>query len=505
MSAHGQDGLARWLAAAFSALAIVTESSAQLGTRMDSRIGTQAIDTWTAMGEKPMAMTPDGSLVVWTERHKFGNGCGLTMQRLSMIRGDGTGFRVLLDDAQLEALSPAPPGFSTRIISLAVSGDGATVAFGWPTVLDSSCNKSSPIRMHLLDIVSGEIHELEPDATIGVGNVSFSDDGERIAYWVWRQTEVEHVTALRSGPAEYAKDIVTTLTTGELGANFRGMLTGDGRSLVFAASESVLLDAPTEVYRLDLESGRLVKLSPAPLPAPVNVSASSDGKRVVYSRLVDSTGVSIYGVDGDGTDLHVVHEGSLFGSAVITRDGEWVFFKAKDPLPSTTHGVYRVAFGGGVAERLAYAIPEPIFTSGEIKIPVNGTGSRLAHRAFTSGDDPLTVAYFGDPVLTSYGTPAAGETMHVDVGGAAGSPWLLLASLHDSVLRTPWGVLYLHPDRLLPIAAGTTQAPWNIATESFVIPPAATLSGAIVHLQAMVWDGGPYGGHLTNRTTLAFP
>ncbi len=447
-----------------------------------------------------IALVPDGSAAWFMEL--LPAVCSGGAERLSGVLGDGSGYRVLLDAGGVEALHP--DNVSTRVVELAVSGDGNTLAALIPDSL-SGCSAGLPFHVWLIDTQTGDAAELSPGWPGGITFPSFSDDGERITYVATDAIGRYVMTASRSTPISYDKDVEVLFAPGDLGVSYVSLLSGDGQSLLLAAYQGFTVDDLGYLYRYHLPTGRLLKLVDEQVHFLETMGISRDGRRVIYGLHSDPYSPQpVFGVAGDGSDLHVVTPTHLFGSSTLSRDGKWVYYT--DMSEDFSFWTWRVPWEGGEPEIVGaafYNTESPI-----TKYALSADGALLALR-----DDydaylvpkPLTLIRFGQRWLTTYGPETPGQPLHCDVGGPPGAPFTLFGSLWEAEQRTPFGVLGLEPSRLTVLGQGTIAGPDNVVTVPFDVPDDPALLDVAYHFQALVGGGaGSLKAGLTNSTTVTF-
>ncbi len=449
-------------------------------------------------------MAADTGLVAFSEKLNVGS-CASAPGRIALVNVDGTGYRVLLDYLDLQALWPTE--HPSRVGSIRLSADGRCLAFVWGQFPDGQCLHAPPWHAYLVDTATAEVVELAPEAPVtgfGVTNVSMSRNAERVVY---RTTEMDgHHVFLATRAVDGSHDFssaVELLAPGDFGGiGYVARISADGRSLVFSTPELFLVDAMSEVFVMDLATGVTTRVSDKPLPGIFAVDISADGSRVVYEHVAifQTLPGAVYAVNADGTGHHLVSDASHYGAVTITADGLWVLFN--EVGEEYCCDVVRVPWGGGEREFVSQAFYS---TKEQLPLAVGFGGDAYAHRRIyttPTGLHPLTLVRFESPVLYTYGVAEVGEPLGIDVGAPAGSPYVVYMSLHDGLWRTPFGPLYLEPSRLEPLAFGFTEAPTNSGIHIFDVPELDGLAGLSVWFQAAVCP--PEGGmpELTNATTI---
>jgi len=455
-----------------------------------------------------VAMTPDGNQIVLLE-HIVVGGCTTDPKKLVLQRVDGADRQVLLTGPQLDALIKDSTKGSS-VVQITLSGDGRTAALLLPDELNvGSCLQFVPWHIWLLDLETGAVEEIDPAggaSGYGIVGATFSDDGERLLYERITATAHELVVADRTTTTRYDTNLKIVQSSGDFGVGLNGIITGDGKRCVYIGTDVYVFPTKCHVYVLDIDTGRLKRVTSDTFPNLVNISASRDGSRIIFTELGDDpSGRSIYGINADGSGLHVVAEGAKHDTATLSRDGHWVFF-ASDQY-GTYSGILRVPFEGGTPERVGSS-----FFNGYVvnpQLPISSDGRLLAYRInllASALKSPLAVVALDEPRLSVYGDPELGQALICDVGAPTGTTCTLLASLFGATQRTPWGVLGLHPGRIEVLSTGVTVGPANIASQSIPVPNDAALLGYTLHLQALVLDGfGPKGGRLTNHVAVELP
>jgi len=94
--------------------------------------------------------------------------------------------------------------------------------------------------------------------------VSFSDDGDRIAYHAWDTDGIHVFVADRTTTTSYTTGIVQVPAPGPIGVGFWSMLSGDGTTFAFAAGPNLLSTSGRRVYVLERSSCRRWSSTPGP-------------------------------------------------------------------------------------------------------------------------------------------------------------------------------------------------------------------------------------------------
>lgn len=434
-----------------------------------------------------ISMSPDGETILFVE-----TGAGHcsnpfpTFQRLSTIKPDGTGYRVVVDENTILGLWPNGPTFINR---LALSGDGNHAAFSWPGSY-SDCTPTASSETLLVDVASGQATPFSFNGQ-PVGFVSFSDDGTKMAFKGFDPATGSWGFYLANPDGTGA----TKFLDGIPWCSSLGVLSGDGTKYLFLGINNCICPCGTDVFLHDIVSGTTLQLNPVTLPSgTIDASVSFDGSRVVYG---DGTG-TIFGINGDGTGLHVISTNSGGGATTITRDGEHVFHR----IFTTTWNGYRSKFDGsgevfvGGFNVTGYALSPQ---------PVNADGSLYAFYDESVGlEGPLGVWFENVPMLTTYGYGYPETSLTWDVGGRPGDSFILVFAL--SALTPPagtqYGLLELDPASLFVLASGPILETNSVGTIQVTIPPSLNLPVPLpLHFQALVQPRSG-GGKLTNRTTV---
>jgi len=428
------------------------------------------------------AMTPDGKTIAFVETD--GVGCdATTYQKISLIRPDGTGYRVVVEADVLKALAPTPA--ETQIFQLLVSGDAKWISFWWPHEFVFGCTYDAPMHSYVVNVETGAIHELMFNGQQVYG-VSFTDDGQTMCFQALDPAVGRYVYFLANPDGTGAVPFFDPV---EWTGSF-GVLSGDGSRLVFVG-----FHAPNplteDVYVYDLASATVTKLSPDPLIHIGAVSSSYDGSRIVYGGAANP----LYGVNGDGSGFHLISTYKSGGSATISRDGNYAF------LLGYNGGIrcFRVNWDGTGLIEIDGQANVPF--EGQAPLAIDATGSRLAHFVFnTSPPAPLAVWSADERVLTTYGYGTPGSLLSWDIGGQPGDAALLAYSLDAaSIPFKNYGTLELGLSSLHCFWAGTVAPPWNTASLQLALPADLVIPTPLpIHFQALVM--GPSGTTLTNST-----
>lgn len=431
-----------------------------------------------------LAMTPDGSLIAFVEGQ--GN-CNLdsAIQRISIIRPDGTGYRIVVDTPVLDRLQPSS---FTVIRILRFAGDGKTLAFMRHHKIQN-CNIIGGPRWYLVDVESGRVDEFTFNNN-AVGFLTFTDDGQTMAFKGYDPARQAwgYYTANEDG-----SDPELVLDTTPFGSS-ASQISGDGSKLLFIDIQPVF-PIPSNIYLLDIATGALTKLNPQSLNNISSGSLSTDGSRVVFGPSIGPT----FTVDGNGANLQQILPGEALVATTVTRDGQWIFFTAwfsGTPGPFT----YRMSWDGSIMGPAT----NPFYGGGGrlSQQPVNADGSlHVSWTPFPFGS--LAVTFFTPPILTTYGYGHPGEPLTWDVGGLPGDSYILAMSLGLAApgLPTQFGLLELDPARLTILASGTVGGPKNIGSFAVTIPTTLLSLPLFVYSQALVQSPGG-GGTLTNLTAV---
>lgn len=468
-------------------LALCWLSVATTAAQSVSPIG-KFLEPWGALFDGGcIAMTTDGGTIAFLETQ---GGCSTqTLQRISMIRPDGTGYRVVVDWPVLEALEEPLPG-QTGIKQLRISGDGQWLSFWWPHAYNpTNCSYVPPAHSYVVHVPTGAVTESRFNG-LPTTLPSFTDDGQTMAFQGFDPALGDYRYYL-SNPD--GTGVVALLDPTQWLGSF-GAISGDGSKLIIVGTIGGL-PYPSHVYLYDIVSGELAQVSAQPLDDIAGASVSRDGSRVVYGAYNGP----VYAVNGDGTDHHLITLSSTQGSATITRDGGHVFFTAWNGV-----GVrdYRTAWDAtGLVEINGWNIGFwPVSHQ-----PVDESGSLLAMMApAISPYQPLAVWFAEPPMLTTYGYGELDTTLTWDVGGAPGDRAILLFALGTVSPGLPlksWGLLELAPRSLGILWSGLVMPPWDTASLALTIPASLDLPAPVdVHFQAIVM--GADATKLTNRTTV---
>ena len=469
-------------------------------SRQASDVGSLAPTEWTEVATVCLASAGGTDMVWFCERLELHGSCQSATERITGIRKDGTGYRVLLDPEAVDALHPQT--WSTRVIELTASGDGQTLAALIPDSL-AGCAPDLPFHTWLIDTRTGAAAELDPGWPGGITFPSFSEDGERIAYVATDAIGRYIITARRTSPTAYDAEVEVLFAPGGLGVSYVSQLSRDGESLVFIAYQGFTVDDPGFLYRYHMPSATLTRLVEEPLFNVQSLSVSRDGRRVVYGEKSNPYLVlPVHGVSGNGEGQHVVTPTHVFGSATISGDGRWVYFT--DMAADFSFATWRVPWEGGTPQYVGDAYWNSITAMTRYAISDDGNLVAL-RRNFTAPTwppvtQPVTLVHFGERWLTTYGSEQPGQPLHCDVGGAPGAAFTLYGSLYGALTRTAFGPLFLEPSRLVVLAQGLVDGPDNMTTVPLQVPDDPALEGIEYHFQALV--AGAVKPGWTNRTTI---
>ncbi len=454
-----------------------------------SRIGT-FLDPWGGLfvsGD----ITADGKWLIFVE--SIGDGCsGVTLERLSMIRTDGTDHRVIIDWPEMELLEP---DVETLIENLVISGDGRWAAFKWPHKFSpvSVCSVVLPMHWYLVDLITGDVSEITFNGQV-VSGVSFTNDGETMAFMGYDPSISDWDYFLSAPSANPTPETSRALGLASPLTMWPGKLSGDGSKFVFVQSVNTGC-CPANVYVHDVESGATIAVNPAPVQSGISIfDVSDDGQRVMYAGDCCWWGV---GSDGSG------HGGFLSGgggatSGRLTRSGSHLVYSQKLPMKKT----FRSPWGGS-----GPLTTVPLTGAGVLlgTIPASADGTVIAgwdsNQPLSSGWAALVIWFDKPRVLTTYGHGTAGSTLTWDVGGAAGDSYLLAWSLLPGARPFKhYGTLGLDVASLQLLGAGVVSGADNVGKLTITIPESTVIPSPLpVHFQALVLSGPGVGG-LTNTT-----
>jgi hypothetical protein len=434
-----------------------------------------------------IAMTPDGEWIFFEE--SWGSGCSSgAFQRISMIHPDGTGYRVVLDEAVIAASQPTAA--NSLIKDIRVSGDARWLAFSMPAKISVTCVELPPVYWYLVDVEAGAVQRFKWNGK-QIGTVSYSDDGAKMVFqgydagtdsWWFHVGEPQGTTLTN----------VTKFLDTSPWFTANGIISGDGSRFLFAGTHNTF-PFPSDAYLYEFESQRITKVSPEPVNDIWGLSLSGDGSRLLYAGAFSGP---IFAMNSDGSDFHALPNVATFGSATLSRDGQRVFWadwtNGPASVRSTWDGREQVTIKGWTD------------TTAVASLPVNRDGSMMALVAQDLGFwDPLGVWFDEGPVLTTYGYGTPGSTITWDIGGEEGDSFVLLWSLVPGSVRLPgYGLLSLEPSRMGILATGPVGGTDNIGKETVTLPPGLLVPAPVeIHFQALVLDADRATGGLTNRTT----
>ncbi len=424
-------------------------------------------------GSAPASMSATGEWIAFVESDTVP--CVGGVERISMIRPDGTGYRIVVDIPVLEDLEPDN---ETYIYELALDGEANQILFYWPHKT-SQCLDFAPVHWYLADTQTGAASEITFNGEV-VGFVSITDDGQSMAFKGYDPATGKwgfYRSAPDGSGAVLFHDASPWFAAG-------GRLSGDGTKFVFFASSAQICPCGTDFYAYDFETGVTTKLNRDLLSGFAGLQASFDGERIVLAAS------ATFGVAADGTNFHVL--APTGGTAVtITRDGKFVIYAA------AANSLHRVSWGGGPILDLGAGAG-----SGGPQ-PANWDGTVVAVRDkdyLVNLNVPLAVWFEKSPVLTTWGFGLPGTELTWDVGGKPGDSFLLAYALAPaSVPFKGWGVLGLDPATLQVFAGGTVAGPNNVGQVRITLPMDLGLTAPVpVWFQAAVSSAA--GTRLTNVT-----
>ncbi len=452
-----------------------------------------------AVSGEPIAMRPDGEWIAFAETPlHFPCLPSILTHQLSIVRPDGTGYRVVLDVPTLSALWPSTIN-PNRIEQIRWAGNTDRLVFWWYDLYAFTCGEVyGPLHYYLVDVAAGTVEEFTFNG-LGVDDVSFTDDGQTMVFLGWDPV-TQSYPAYRAGPS--GEDAVPFLypLPGDV---FQGIVSGDGSRFLWLSIDLSSFDYLTDVYVYDFASQQSTKLTQAPVDNLSAASLSYDGGRIVYSDDAAYPELGkIIGVNADGSDYHEfqIPLTGADSTTTLTRDGQHVFF-GTNSLPFGE--CYRVAWDGSGMQLVSNFFGQ---TFGYLhEIPVNHDGSLQAHWFQEPVEPPfscLAIAALDQPWLTTYPGYTSDEDVIWDVAGQPGDHWILAwATATADLPLGSLGTLGLDPSKLRILATGTIGGPYNVGTVKVGLPPDLPPIGHVpLYFQALVKGEG--GGQLTNVTTL---
>ena len=467
-------------------VALVLALAAEARPQFLSEIGFYFAPWGLAPDEGPVAMTDDGEWVVFVD--SMLSGCsGLTWERINMIRTDGTDFRVVVDWPALEALEPS---WESRVFDMLVSGDGRWIVFSMPQTL-LECNDIPPLHQYLVEVETGAVEELLWNGQV-VGSVSFTDDGERMAFVGYDPVTDRWDFYIREDGIT-TKFLVTEPYTGPFGSA-SGKLSGDGSKFLFEGSATGICPCPTQMYVFDFATEVVTPLPSQDLFLGVGgFDISDDGSRAVYAS------GPIFGVNTDGSGYHQV---ATVGGASTTIAGDGSRVLHSFWAPPLYHAAW-VPWEGGTSTII------PLYAGTVWSVPTDDTGTVIAGWDLQTSAliAPIAVWTEQSPILTSFGLGTPNSEFTFDVGGQRGDHYVLLASFAPGAVPLgSLGVLALDPGQLLVLATGSIPDDATQAQVTARVPPdLALLEPLPVHFQALVTSGLLSEGTLTNAPVFTLP
>ena len=444
---------------------------------------------WIATGL--VSMTRDGEWIAFVENDGAACDSSAYDERISMMRTDGTGHRVIVDWPVLKALQPGQARIIQRI---RLSPEGRRLYFEQQTF--SGCD---PVGYHIpfgVDVATGEVelslHQGEPAYLM-----SYTDDGRRVVFWAFAP-DLGSGHFFISDPG--LEDPRPFLDVSRWWSAFHGKLSGNGSKFIFIVWHGSLWG---DVFVMDMSTAELTKVTPKPLPLVYSADISADGSRVVFGH--STSAGALYAVESDGSGLRQISEGAQANVATLSRDGEVIYARGWTVHSGVTSSgetnVYQWKDGALVGQFLGGGASGG---PGMGHMAITADGSLVACRQGLPpvGLNPLMIRTNVLPAVTTYGFGDPDTPIHWDVCAAAGSDWVLAASLRKGLLPLPGvGDLLLSPEHLFVLDAGTISGPYNASTVTREIPVDAALPEVLpLHSQALVVS--PEGeARLTNRTT----
>jgi hypothetical protein len=456
--------------AAFLLLVVLAEGSAS--AQVISQVGA-FLDPWGSMGPDASDMTVDGEWVYFVESK--GGGCGGTnRQRISMIRTDGTGHRVIVDDVIIETLEP---DFETLVDELVVSGNGQWVAFSWPHKITSFCGVIGPYHWYLVDVATGDVNEITFNGQV-VGRVSLTDDGSMMAFFGYDPMTAGWNTYVSAVNPDPMPEQVTKLSLPELAYTQPGRISGDGGTFIVVGN-FIGSCCPADLFVHDLASKRTTIVTPSPAISGIAMEdVSNDGSRIIYG----ADGF-FWGVAGDGSNHHPIVVPPAANGASITGGGTHIIYTTGFSLKDSR----RVPWDGG--REVVIPVVGDGYPSG---VTSNGDGTLVVGWDLVSGAStvsfPLTAWFETPPVLTTYGFGTPGTPITWDVGGALGDSYVLVYSLlPGSAPFKTYGTLGVDPGSLQVLVAGTVTGAHNIGQLTVSIPSSVVIPFDVdIYFQALV-------------------
>ena len=443
---------------------------------------------------EPIAMRPDGQWVAFAETPVGPCLPSIVTDRLSIVRPDGTGYRVVLDVPTLSALWPSTIN-PNRIEQIRWAGNTDRLVFWWWDLYAFTCGEFyGPAHYYLVDVAAGTVEEFTFHGQ-EVANICFTDDGQAMFFQGWDPVTDDYAFHVAGPKGENAVAFVHSPAPN---VAIQGIASGDGSRFLWLAIDLSTFDYLTDVYVYEFATQQSTKLTPAPVGLLSGASLSYDGSRVAYSHPAGK----IIGVNADGTGFHEVAAYVPAGGSTttLTRDGQYVFV-AWNTLPFGE--CYRVGWDGTGLKLVSNFLGQIFGYLHEI--PVNFDGSLQAHWFREPPQRPgscLAIAALDKPWLTTYPGYTPDEDVIWDIAGQPGDSWILAWAPGPAVVPPGGpGTLGLDPQRLQVLATGTVGGPYNVGTLGVALPTdLAPHAHVPLHFQALVT--GDKGSQLTNVTTL---
>ena len=306
--------------------------------------------------------------------------------RATLVRADGTGWRLLADDLANEADA------WTQFAGWSPDGSIAIVGRGWQA----------------------------PD------NARWEEDHKQFRFTARGWLYDSYLLNLFSGRAENVTSVdrVSFYNSGLF------FWPDDPARLGFTA----LVDGNSHPFRMDRDGRNKVDLTKASKEFAYGFNASRDGERIAYHK-----SYQVFLANADGSDARRVETGKPFNFAPTwSPDGNWVLFLAGDHYDCYPHvvrgdgtGFRKLADRGGYKGVVEF-LDVPDFHGGSSDVPVwSADGRSVFYTALVDGAVELfVVALEGKPERL---TASVAGTLHYHPVPSPDGKWLAYGSKRDGV------------------------------------------------------------------------
>lgn len=454
-----------------------------------SAIGAYLQPAWRPSGI--WVMTRDSEWIAFVENDGAACDSSAYDERISLIRSDGTGHRVVVDEHVLKGLQAG----QTRIVErLRISPDGRQIYIEQASY--SVCNPVTAPQPFVVDVATGGVEPLTHNG-YSAYLMSYSDSGDQI---VFRSFDAELGDSYYFVSDPGLVNARPFVDTSPWWSTPQGKLSGDGSKFLFIVWHgSVWGDA----FLVDMESLAITKLTPESLPALSSADISADGSRIVLGH--STADGALYATGSEGQGLRLIAEGPQATIATLSANGRVIFgYGGTVPVGVSSSAVTNIYnwHDGSLIDQYLGGGGSGGAAMGHMAVNDDGTLVSGGLGNAPEGHIPTMVRSWSSGMLTTYGFGDPGTPVHWDVCGSAASDWVLAVSLRKGLLPLPGvGELLLSRGHLIVLDAGTISGPYNASTVTREIPVDAALPEVLpLHSQALVVS--PAGeARLTNRTT----